>query len=175
MTGAIATATREIVNTIYPVGIRVTFAIDVDPNACWPWQTWTQVTAGLVEVSAGAAESGTKFALGERGGEENHAITTDEQPNHRHPASQPDYATQQDFCFSLVRNLATDATARFGFDINNSANYRVLGGNTGAADSYSANGGSDVTTATGTGYTGGGQPHNNMQPYEVVNRWQRTA
>lgn len=32
-----------------------------------------------------------------------------------------------------------------------------------------------TTSGSGVGYSGGGQAHNNLQPYIVVNRWHRTA
>ena len=43
----------NIVNVMYPVGIIVEFAKDVDPNATWVGTTWERMSNGRVLVSAG--------------------------------------------------------------------------------------------------------------------------
>lgn len=50
--------------------------------------------------------------------------------------------------------------------------WRDSGGSSHAGYNYQSSLKSDTAY---TGYTGGGQAHNNMQPYIVVKRWHRTA
>ena len=41
----------SLVNMVYPVGIRIWFDNEANPNVCWPWQTWTQGTDGWTRTA----------------------------------------------------------------------------------------------------------------------------
>jgi microcystin-dependent protein len=87
---------------------------------------------------------GTQITLGERGGEENHTLTTPEMPAHTHP----------------VNGDAADASAT------------TPAGNVWAASTsnpFSSSAPNTVLSAASVGTAGGSQPHNNLQPYTVVN------
>lgn len=109
--------------------------------------------------------SGTK-AVGAQGGEENVTLSIYEIPAHSHARGSMD----------ITGNLA-----------NGEVNIEDVSGaiyNRGSA--YNGPGGGWLTVAqmgfkasrNWSGYTsssGGGQSHNNMPPYQVVNIWKRTA
>lgn len=105
--------------------------------------TWKKVAKGRVLV--GKDENDTDFnAIGKTGGEKKHIITKEEMPPHIH-----------------------DMT--------------ISGTTIGKAQSNMATGGDFWNMSVGTignhdfniSSTGGGQAHNNLQPYEVVNIWER--
>ncbi len=143
---------RDLINTIYPVGISLDFKLNVNPNTTWPWQTWVEWGQGCVVVGAGTYSDGTTsktFALGDTGGEYNHTLTQAEMPPHNHKCNEwGDW-----FNYSAAGNYAGAKTYEknpHGFD------YGVW------------------TTQTG-GVNGVTQSHNNIQPYVVGKRWTRTV
>lgn len=95
---------------------------------------------------AGRIPVGTSvdYALGSQGGEAKHTLTIDEAPSHFHETRKHDG--------SSVGFWPSDASA--------GSKWQVLsGGNTAEGAAY------DLTTDA----KGGGQPHNNMQPYVATN------
>ena len=71
-------ALRGIVNAVYPVGARIEFETDTDPNTLYPWQTWTQRKGEF------AYAYDDSHAIGTTGGEATHTLTTNEMPKHSH-------------------------------------------------------------------------------------------
>ena len=86
---------------------------------------------------------GSSFNLGNRGGEENHILTTAEIPSHQHPVLS---ATNggEDFPSGTLPGIAEEP-------------------------SYRARGNTTTMSANGTTATGSNLGHNNMQPYLSVN------
>lgn len=121
--------------------------------------TWEAMDPGRVLVSAGTASTGTVYNAGDKGGEESHQLTESENGPHSH--------TMQSA---------------------GNHNHVVYGSNWGGGsdgidteqDEYHARGMSYPTSYAGAhthtiDSSGKGTPHNNMQPFEVIYRWQRTA
>ena len=90
--------------------------------------------------------AGDGYVLGSTGGEAEHTLTVDEMPSHKHTPSNTGY-------FYTTRG--TGSSEIDGFTAG--ASFAQSGGNGG------------VSRTQGTSLAGGGQAHNNMQPYTVVN------
>jgi microcystin-dependent protein len=90
------------------------------------------------------AHPGTQITLGERGGEENHTLTSSEMPTHNHPAKGD---TASASASSPTGNVwAASADNPFSSSAPNTA-----------------------LNAASVGAAGGSQPHPNLQPYLAVN------
>lgn len=72
-----------ILNWIYPVGIILQFAEEVDPNALMPGQRWKKIEGKFLLASD------SNYSLGVTGGEATHTLTIDEMPNHYHSYGEP--------------------------------------------------------------------------------------
>ena len=151
-----------IINAILPVGMIIEFTNDTDPNELYQGTTWVKMDAGRVLVSAGGyGESGTTYTynLGDKGGEVKHPLTEEELAAHGHAAT-----------------CSTDGAPSHGY-------WNTDGGD--GHNSYDGNrawNGLTQTTTNGAhshtiyiAITGGNKPHENRQPYQVINRWKRTA
>ncbi len=105
--------------------------------------TWEAYGAGRMLVGVDTGDTDFSSA-GKTGGEKKHTLTTNEMPAHSH-------APKEGSRYVVVTNDTTDR----GIAGSNIYNYTTHGGNNTTAQS------------------GGGQPHNNMQPYVVVYRYRR--
>ena len=135
----------QVMLSIYPVGAIFTSSNSTNPSTLFGG-TWEAYGAGRVLV--GKASSGTFATAGATGGSETHTLTVAQMPSHTH--------TQDPHSHTIpsAESGADFATTRPG-------GY----GNTLTTSS---------TTATNQN-TGGGEAHNNLQPYIVVYMWRRTA
>lgn len=98
---------------------------------------------GRVPVGMGTGSGLSSYSLGQMGGTEAVTLTTSQLPTHTH---------------SLLASSATPTTADpSGASLP-----------TGSSRIYAA-GGASIALAAGIGTTGGSQPHENMQPYLVLN------
>lgn len=152
----------SIVDVFYPVGSYYeTSDTTFDPNNSWGG-TWVLETAGQVHVSAGTgyAVSGALTNTSD-GGESEHKLTENELPEvHGHAQ------------FRAYRTSSSGSKAAFIFSPT---------GTFSVEETTSSGNGIQVTTVSGLGTYflkmdfGNDAPHENMQPYIVVNRWHRTA
>lgn len=139
---------KLLVDLIYPVGTYYeTSDSEFDPNVKWGG-TWELDQSGTVLVSKSSASS-SKFNddVGTVIGEENHTLTNDEMPIHRHNTR---YAG------------GSYATGGQGSGYATCAEYASVGTRNSTDHFVGEN-------------AGGNQPHNNVQPSKIVNRWHRTA
>ena len=99
---------------------------------------------GRTPIHVGRSDGGVIHTLGQKSGEETHTLSAYEMPQHKH----------------YVQADSASGTTR-------SPTGHVLGGFPGGYADYSAN---SVTLRSGTlTNVGGGQAHENMQPYLAVN------
>lgn len=130
--------------------------------------TWEAMDPGRVLVSAGTANTGTVYSTGDKGGEEATGLSIDNLPPHSFSGT-TNYNGEHNHSFSGAQNSDGDTnTTRFENtdDFNRTrawlkTNYTNVAGN------------HNHTFTTNT--LGAGVKHNNMQPYEVIYRWKRTA
>lgn len=131
---------------LYPVGSIYSNASDAtNPATLLGFGTW-EAMQNRVLVGKG---SGTFAANGATGGAETHALSIPELANHNH----------------------------VGLYGNGDGNFQVGMGGVGASPSRAVAyqvALQNLYSIT-TGYTGAGNPHNNLQPYIVVYMWKRTA
>ena len=130
--------------------------------------TWEALPAGytLIAQGSGSDDFGSyTYTAGQKYGERKHQLTTDELPNHSHPASVSEAGEH-------IHTAATYMDLDGGKDhINNfSCSYTVVRKGTATVNS-SGNHTHNITI----GNTGGGQPHNTLPPSIACYGWRRTA
>jgi hypothetical protein len=126
--------------------------------------TWEAMDAGRVLVAQGKAATGTTFNAGATGGEETHTLTESEIPAHNH-------------YFSGTTSESGWHTHTFPISGSHGAASHVHDSDNSTSNTFTTPGsGNHTHTFSGTTATAGvGASHNNMQPYEVIFRWKRTA
>lgn len=144
----------NVLQAVYPVGCVYIETIGVNPNTTFGFGTWTQTGQGRVLVGQGTSDQ--LFTAGATGGESNHTLTSNEMPSHSHVLTDPGHTHT--------------TTAPANSTVGGNPNF-FAGNNSGSFSPASSNNTTGITMAT----TGGGANHNNLQPYQVVYYWQRTA
>lgn len=152
----------------HPVGCIYESTTSTNPADIWGVGTWESYGVGRVTIGAGTADSGTTYTAGDTGGEEKHANTANEIPFHNHSFSGTT-STNGEHTHGVkgVDRYDEASGDEKGFKYLHSKS--VVGP---YIDTTSAGNHSHSFSGT-TGNTGGGQAHNNMQPYIVVYRWHR--
>lgn len=167
---------QKIMDIVYPVGSIWETTTDDDPNKKWTGTTWIKMDAGRVLVSAGSyTENGTTYTynLGDKGGEAKHKSTVNETAAHGH-----DIANAGDHTH-LIANTQTSGGGGLtskNYLIkkctwNSYENFELIGSNAAPSIGLTSSSGSHTHSIASTG---GNKPHENRQPYLVINRWQRT-
>lgn len=153
---------KEVIDIVHPVGSIWETTTTDDPNTLWAGTTWVKMDAGRVLVAAGSyTESGTTYTynLGDTGGEAKHQLTTEELAEHGHDAA-----------------CSTDGLHSHGYWGNDGGD-----GHSSYNGSAAWDGLTQTTTAGAHPHTisiantGGNVRHENRPPYQVINRWKRTA
>ena len=157
----IETAIDNIVDIIYPIGSIYISVNSANPSTLFGG-TWEAFSTGRTLVGVDTAD--TDFnTVQKTGGEKTHVLTTNEMPSHTHTQNPHSHDDIQD----NDNNRITYATG-------STANYRVL--NQTQQGNASGSWKMKTSNATATNQnTGGGQAHNNLQPYITVYMWRRTA
>lgn len=136
----------ELLDLIYPVGSIYFTMSDINPSVIFGG-TWAKTAAGRVLV--GQYDDMEQFdTVGKYGGEFTHTLTEDEIPSHTHEMPNIEWTN------SVYAKTWPAWAGLYSFTQKST----------------------DFTCAAGTTQNrGGGQPHNNLQPYLVVNIWERKA
>ena len=191
-----------LLESFYPVGSYYeTSDTSFDPNIMWGG-TWVLEDGGLAHIGSGTVYNAvvnpvvadiatyyelvdgeyvltsdtaidatktyytaTTYAVGDIGGEATHTLSLDEMPSHNHNSRTLTGSTHT--VFSGGQSTTTSGIVKHAYS----------GGRQYKTDGTGTNSWATITvTATHTHDSqGGGESHNNMQPYIVVNRWHRTA
>ena len=135
---------------MYPMGSIYFSAVGTNPSELFGFGTWQAWGAGRVPVGVDASQ--TEFnAVEKTGGEKAHALTINEMPSHTHEISYRPIGDPSDDPFAL---------------------FKSEGGITGTYNSPGTELSQDALEAKAAG---GGQAHNNLQPYITCYMWKRTA
>ena len=136
---------HAVVNIVYPVGAY--YFTEDDSHPPGTLFSWQTWTEVTGVVLVGRDTAQTEFATtGLTGGEKTHTLTVDELASHSHTTSQ----------------AGTTATT--------GDQYTTTGGTSGTDSIFIG-----PPSPPDTGDTGGGEAHNNLQPYRVVRMWRRSA
>ncbi len=154
---------------MFPVGsvvFRPNNPGNTEPNGGLGFGTWIKIE-GRTLVGSGAFSDANgeirSFASGGNGGEYTHTLSESEMPSHGHSGS-------------------TSSSGSHTHIVTARASESGGGGVLAGGDQDSTNDGQGTTSTSGdhthtfnSTPTGGSAPHNNMQPYFVVDIWIRTA
>ena len=148
MNGTISAVMRAIIDRVYPVGIIVDFAVEMDPNSTIGCGTqWLRIADGRALIASDASHP-----VGWAGGEATHMLTTGEMPSHSHQIQQA--GSDGDIYMQMGKDgtYPNESYLSFGTSVKPFAESTIL-----------------------IAYTGGNAAHNNMQPSLAVCRWKRVA
>lgn len=174
---------------VYPVGSIYMSVNNVNPATLFGG-TWEKIAGGRCLIGANSS-----YALGTTGGEATHLLNANEIPSHNHSVSISNSGGHKHNrgTMEITGTFAGDDSARAGhhgeyptgafydagrinldLDSDNGSGTRV-GFQASRAWTGETNEAGSHSHSCSIGNTGGGQAHNNMQPYLVVNIWKRTA
>lgn len=140
---------NAILGVAFPIG-KIEMFYDAEDHSNYMGFTWERTAVGKVLV--GIDSTDTDFnTIGKTGGKKTHTLTVDEIPAHEH----------DEYFITNDGNINQAITGNSG-SINGT--YAKL------EDSFEQNRAPLVT-----GIVGGSQPHNNLQPYQVVAYWKRVG
>lgn len=135
-----------IVNKIYPIGSIYLSVSEVDPAILFGG-VWESFSAGRTLV--GVDTSQTEFnTVQKTGGEKTHTLNSNEIPSHSHTI------------FANTDYRESGETGYWGLDL---------------CQGYAYGSEKDANNGTGTRASGGGEAHNNLQPYITVYMWKRVG
>ncbi|VXA54665.1 conserved hypothetical protein [Acinetobacter proteolyticus] len=135
-----------LIDRIYPVGIIIEFAADVNPNSTLAGTTWVRHGEGKASVGLSTQENDPVWTktIGSTFGSYTHTLTVEQLPPHNH----------NDGAWDSILNRSGTQTY-------------INGDNT--------VGEPDLSNVKPMSNIGGGEAHNNVQPSIVDLRWRRTA
>lgn len=151
-------AVSQLLAMFWPVGSIYTSVLDGNPSVTLGFGTWEAFGAGKVPVGKDAGDPDFATLEG-TGGTKDVTLTEAQMPAHGHAVNDPGHAHVEN-----SNNTSTGALRGWGAPDTSTNNSTATG--------YST-----ATAATGItmGNTGGGQAHQNLQPYIVVRMWKRIA
>ena len=161
ITGGLTINNKTIFDLIYPIGSIYMSVNSTNPGSLFGG-TWTAWGQGRVPV--GVNTSGTFNSVEKTGGSETHKLTVAQMPSHTH--------TQN----SHRHNYGRPALFGGENDDDGSIFTPRYSGRTSSQYKGNSNGWTEMSYTTATNQnTGGGEAHNNLQPYITCYMWKRTA
>lgn len=166
------TSINNMLNRVYPIGSIYMSVNNTNPSTLFGG-TWIAWGAGKVPVGVNANE--TEFNLVEKtGGAKTHTLTTQQIPSHGHSVS----ISSSGSCTTGGGGNHTHPMVALGTASRGTQLY-VFGPGKGSTYLDSAPDHTHTvpnhTHTVNQSNTGGGQAHNNLQPYITCYMWKRTA
>lgn len=161
---------KSVADIVYPIGSIYLSVNNINPGTIFggTWVSW-----GSGQVPVGVNTSVSQFATVEQtGGEITHTLTTAEMPSHDHSISGGACTTGSGGSHNHTYGVTVHPAV--GFTLGPNGYSTVTGDN----QNTSSNGNHSHSVpdhAHDIGNTGGGQAHNNLQPYITCYMWKRTA
>lgn len=161
---------KSVADIVYPIGSIYLSVNNINPGTIFggTWVSW-----GSGQVPVGVNTSVSQFATVEQtGGEITHTLTAAEMPSHDHSISGGACTTGSGGSHNHTYGVTVHPAV--GFTLGSNGYSTVTGDN----QNTSSNGNHSHSVpdhAHDIGNTGGGQAHNNLQPYITCYMWKRTA
>ena len=152
---------------IYPIGAIYMSTVSTNPATLFKIGNWEALPAGRVLLAQGTSTWGVNYSAGGTGGEDKHTLTVSESAPHNHTGSATTSGSTHTHALTMQASHGESGNGgvpRFS-DGDVWSPYKTQ--NLSAAGEHSH--------AITINNSGGGQPHNNMQPYLSVYMWKRIS
>jgi microcystin-dependent protein len=152
---------------IYPIGAIYMSTVSTNPATLFKIGNWEALPAGRVLLAQGTSTWGVNYSAGGTGGEDKHTLTVSESAPHNHTGNATTSGSTHTHALTMRASHGKSGNGgvpRFG-DGDVWSDYKTQ--NLSAAGEHSH--------AITINNSGGGQAHNNMQPYLSVYMWKRTS
>lgn len=152
---------------IYPIGAIYMSTVSTNPATLFKIGNWEALPAGRVLLAQGTSTWGVNYSAGSTGGEDKHTLTVSESAPHNHTGS----ATTS----GSTHTHALTMQASHGKSGNGGVPRFSDGDMWSAYKTQNLSAAGEHSHAITINNSGGGQAHNNMQPYLSVYMWKRTS
>lgn len=152
---------------IYPIGAIYMSTVSTNPATLFKIGNWEALPAGRVLLAQGTSTWGVNYSAGGTGGEDKHTLTVSESAPHNHTGSATTSGSNHTHALTMQASHGESGNGgvpRFS-DGDIWSPYKTQ--NLSAAGEHSHT----ITINN----SGGGQAHNNMQPYLSVYMWKRIS
>lgn len=152
---------------IYPIGAIYMSTVSTNPATLFKIGNWEALPAGRVLLAQGTSTWGVNYSAGNTGGEDKHTLTVSESAPHNHTGSATTSGSTHTHALTMQASHGKSGNGgvpRFS-DGDMWSPYKTQ--NLSAAGEHSH--------AITINNSGGGQAHNNMQPYLSVYMWKRIS
>lgn len=152
---------------IYPIGAIYMSTVSTNPATLFKIGNWEALPAGRVLLAQGTSTWGVNYSAGSTGGEDKHTLTVSESAPHNHTGNATTSGSTHTHALTMRASHGKSGNGgvpRFS-DGDMWSPYKTQ--NLSAAGEHSH--------AITINNSGGGQAHNNMQPYLSVYMWKRIS